>query len=317
MAKADARGITRLPWHRRWLAEHGRALMSTLSELIEQPLSTLTTAAVIGIALALPMGLYLGVTNLSGLSYGWEGVAQATLFLKDSVDEAQGIALSERTAARPGLEAVQYISRAAALEEFRAASGFGDALDVLEDNPLPAAIVVVPDPKLAAQQVATLLDELAALPEVDFAQRDQQWLERLYAMLELLRRTVALLAILLGIAVAITVGNTVRLELEGRREEILVLKLIGAPMSFIRRPFLYTGLWYGFLGSFVALLLVGVAGLLLSKPVLRLAGLYETQFELQGPNGQEVLAVIGTGILLGLLGAWTAIQRHLATIEPV
>ena len=315
MAKADA-GDRRASWLSRLLEEHARVFFFSLGKLWNNPLGTLLTALVIGITLALPTGLHVLIGNVDRLSYSWEGAAQSSLFLKDSVSEERGRALAHEIESRPGVARTGYISRAQALEEFRKLSGFGDALDLLGENPLPAVITVTPLRKQTREQVSALTDQLAHLAEVDRAKLDQKWLERLYAILSFLQRGVAVVAALLGIAVIVTVGNTIRLDIQARREEIIVMKLIGAPNSFIRRPFLYTGFWYGLSGSVVALLFVLVGLAALDAPVRNLAGLYDSDFAIVGPSLLTILEMFGVGVLLGWLGAYLTVTRNLGKIEP-
>lgn len=302
---------------RRLGEEHARVLVFSLGKLWQKPLGSLLTAAVIGITLALPAGLHVLVRNVSAVSYSWEGAAQISLFLKDSASRQRGEQLGDEIGQRPGVRKALYLSREQSLMEFRQLSGFGEALDLLGDNPLPAVIVVTPQSALNSEQVSELARALAALPEVENAQLDQQWLERLYAILEIIQRGVLLIAGVLGLAVMVTVGNTIRLDIENRREEIVVMKLIGAPDSFIRRPFLYTGLWYGIGGGIIAFVLVHLGLLALAGPAELLASLYESTHALSGLGFSGSLAMFGGGVLLGWVGAFWTVSRHLADIEPV
>lgn len=312
----DEKGA-RLPWLRRWLLEHARTLVATLGRLSREPLSTFLTAAVIGITLALPAGLHVLVQNVSAISYSWEGTLQASLFLEESVTPERGRALVRELQQRQDVSKASYISREQSMIEFRELSGFGEALDLLADlNPLPAVIVVTPKRDLPQARTQALMDALAALPEVEVAKLDQKWLERLYAILGIIERAVLIVAAMLALAVMVTVGNTIRLEIEARREEIIVMKLIGAPDSFIRRPFLYTGLWYGLAGGVVAWVFVYGAMYALAGPARRLAGLYESSYTLVGLNAEATAIVLVSGIALGVLGsAWT-VGRHLDRYEP-
>lgn len=303
-------------WLSRFAQDHVRAFVFSLRKLRQNPIGTLLTALVIGVTLALPASLHMLVSNVSQLSYSWEGALQTSLYLKDGVTQERGRALSRELGERETVARTHYISRDEALEEFRKASGFGDALDLIENNPLPAVITVTPKKSLDKEQISTLVNELSKLPEVEQAKLDQKWLERLYAVLGIIQRSVLAVAILLGLAVVITVGNTVRLDIQARREEIEVMKLIGAPSSFIRRPFLYAGLWFGLSGGIVALLLVNIGLLVLSGPVQHLAGIYESDFALVGLSAKAALAVFSGGILLGWLGALVTVTRHLKRIEP-
>lgn len=308
--------LMRPPWQERWTREHLRVIFTTLGRLWREPLGTCLTAAVIGITLAMPAGLHLLVQNLNAVSYSWEGALQASLFLKDSVSEQQGLNLTRALERKKGVARASYISREQSLVEFRELSGFGQALELLEDNPLPAVVVITLQRELPQDTMNRLMDELARLPEVEVAKLDQKWLDRLYAILAIVERAVLIVAGVLSLAVTVTVGNTIRLHIENRREEIVIMKLIGAPDSFIRRPFLYTGLWYGLAGGVFAWLLVHGALWALSGPAHRLAGLYESNFSLTGLSLNASLAVLGAGVLLGVLGATWTVGRHLRRYEP-
>ena len=315
MAKNDA-GNFRDPLIQRLAQEHARVMLHTLGRLWREPVATLLTAAVIGITLALPAGLHVLLGNINALSYSWEGSLQASLFLKDSVSPEQGRSLARALEDRAGIARAAYISREQSLVEFRQLSGFGEALELLQDNPLPAVIVVTPRRELPREAMNHLMDDLAARPEVEVAKLDQKWLDRLYAILAIVQRAVAVIAGLLALAVAVTVGNTIRLDIENRRDEIVVMKLIGAPDSFIRRPFLYTGMWYGLAGGLIAWLLVHGALWALAGPARRLAGLYESSFVLSGLPWDASLLVVGAGVLLGMLGSAWAVGRHMSKYEP-
>ena len=306
----------RIAWPKRWLLEHARVLVATLGRLSREPLSTLLTAAVIGITLALPAGLHVLVQNLNAISYSWEGALQASLFLHDEVTPERGKALARELERRADVAKAAYISREQSLAEFKELSGFGEALELLTDNPLPAVIVVTPKRDLSQEAVTRLLDGLATLPEVEVAQLDQKWLERLFAILAIVERAVMIIAGLLALAVMFTVGNTIRLEIENRREEIIVMKLIGAPDSFIRRPFLYTGLWYGLAGGGVAWLLVQAAMVALAGPARRLAGLYDSTYVLAGMTLETTGIVLAGGVFLGILGSALTVGRQLDRYEP-
>ncbi|WP_428310900.1 permease-like cell division protein FtsX [Hydrocarboniphaga sp.] len=303
-------------WLTRVAQEHARVFFFSLGKLVAHKGSSLLTAAVIGIALALPAALHLAVNNFQRLAYTWQNDLQLSLFLKDSVDEASGRQLTQQLASRDGVKAARYISREQSAAEFRELSGFGEVLDLLEHNPLPAVIVVSPDASRSAAQVTVLAQALAALPEVELSQMDQQWLQRLQSLLSIFERVVMMAAALLGVAVLVIVGNTLRLDIEARRDEIIVMKLIGAPDGFIRRPFLYGGCWLGLLGGWVALLLLTVGLAVLQAPARELAALYQSDFTIQGPSAGSVLMIIAGGVLLGLVAAWWTVTRHLAAIEP-
>ncbi len=296
---------------------HLQVFFYSLGVLSRSPFATLMTAAVIGIALALPTGLHVVLKNAQQLSGGWDGAAQISLFLKRSVGDEEAERLAAQIRKLPQVAGVNYISRHEALQEFQRLSGFGDALQALKDNPLPSVLVIRPT-AAASTPTATeaLLQRLGQYPPVDLAQLDMQWVKRLYVIMELVRRGVVVLAILLALAVLLVVGNTIRLAIQNRRAEIVVMKLIGGTDGFIRRPFLYTGYWYGLFGGLIAWLLVYLSLSILGEPVERLAGLYQSRFELAGLDLASTVMLLAASILLGLAGSWLAVGRHLRDIEP-
>lgn len=302
---------------RNYFVRHVQVALNSLGRLYRSPLASLMTAAVIGIALALPSGLYLLTGNLQRLSTQWDGSASFSLFLQKSVSLQQTRALQSRLQQWPEIESLQLITPDQALAEFSELSGFGDALEALEENPLPFVITVKPTQAQAdAGSAALLLERLRTIPEVELAQLDLQWVKRFDAIVEIVRRSIWVMAALLGLAVLLITGNTIRLEIQNRRDEIEITKLIGATNGFIRRPFLYSGFWYGVIGAVMAGLLVELAFLQIHNPVRQLAGLYESGFSLQTLSVAEGLALLVAGASLGLLGAMLAVGRHLAAIEP-
>jgi len=300
-----------------WLMRHAQTLVFTLGRISRRPGSSLLTAGVIGVALALPSAMFVLVENTSGLAGNWEGVSRVSVFMEPGSPESRAQSLRDELTEREEVSQVEYISAEAAMEEFMERSGFGDALAVLEDNPLPPVLVVHPVEAAGTPQgLRDLVGDIETLEEVDLVQVDTQWIERFHAMLEIAERGIAVVAALLALAVLIVVGNTIRLEIQNRREEIEVTKLVGATDAFIRRPFLYTGLWYGVFGGALACLLVTSAVWLLHDPVRSLAGLYGSGFQLSGLGLVASLQVIGVGALLGWGGSWLAVARHLSEIEP-
>ena len=300
-----------------WMLRHAQVALSSLGALSRLPISTLMTSAVIGIALALPGGLYLLLANVQTLSANWDGSASISLFLKHEVSEEQSEELAVRLEQDPAVRSVKRISRDHALDEFRELSGFSNALDALNENPLPALLIVEPsETHETPAALEALTGRLESEAAVDFAQLDLQWVKRLHTMTEIARRGVIVLAAILGLAVLLVVGNTIRLEIQNRHSEIEITKLIGATDAFIRRPFLYHGFWYGLLGGLIAWLLIAISFHLLDGPVSRLATLYQSGFDLAGVNAATMLALLLGGAGLGLAGSWVAVGRHLSRIEP-
>jgi cell division transport system permease protein len=300
---------------RHYLELHRDNFLGALRRLAQQPFASTLTILVIAVALALPTTLRVVVNNVGALSGSWQGAADFTVYLKLDVAEAAAKDLSRTIEARPDVSAVTFIGRDAALAEFRAESGFGETLDVLGSNPLPHTLVVRPASGVDSD-VAALAAAIRALPETDLVQVDTAWVERLRAILALADRLVDLATVVLGLAVAIVVGNTIRLEINNRSVEIEVTKLVGGTDAFIRRPFLYLGLCYGLGGSLVAAIIVSISVWLIGPGVRGLADLYGSSFALRGLALGETAILLAGGALLGWLGAGLAAARHLRAIEP-
>jgi cell division transport system permease protein len=302
---------------RTFLQRHAQVALDSLGRLYRNGLASLMTAAVIGIALAMPSGLLLLLDNLHRLSGSWDGQASLSVFLKQEIDSGAARRLADSLAVWPEVGTVQLITPQQALQEFSEHSGFSDVTGLLADNPLPVVLIVTPaagqtDPVRAG----TLQKRLSALPETDLAQLDLQWVQRLAAILDIARRGILVVSALLALAVLLVIGNTIRLEIQNRREEILVTKLIGATNAFVRRPFLYSGIWYGIFGALLAWGLVEAGFWLLSGPVGKLVGLYQSDFTLETLPLELLGLLVSTGVVLGLLGSWLAVGRHLHAIEP-
>lgn len=300
---------------RHYLALHRQNFIDAFRRLASQPFGSLLTVLVIAIALALPAGLRVLVQNAGALNDSWEGAADFAVYLKMDVSAEAAARVARTIGARADVANVTLIDRAKALEEFRAKSGFGEALDALEGNPLPHTLVVRPKSG-AVGDVEAVAAAIRAMPEADLVQLDTAWVTRLRAMLGLASRMVDLATVLLAIAVTIVVGNTIRLEINSRSVEIEVVKLVGGTDGFIRRPFLYLGFWYGLAGAVAATLILTVALLALEPPVRAVANLYGSAFTLTGLPAREAGILLAGGALLGLVGAWLATARHLRAIEP-
>ncbi len=303
---------------RLYLRQHVRAVRASLAALARAPLATLLAVAVIGITLALPTTLYLLVDNLRLASRGLETGGQVSLYLKRGVSDETALRLASRLRRLEGVERVEYLSPAQALAEFKTLSGFAEALEVLGENPLPGVLVVRPTRALGGEPAAleALARQLARHPEVEHAQLDLEWVRRLHAMLKLAERAVWLLGGLLALAVLLIVGNTIRLAVLDRREEIEIVKIIGGTNAFIRRPFLYSGLLQGGLGAALAWGLVAAFRRLLAGPAAELAELYASAFLPRGLGAQEGFFLLGLGAALGWVGSRLAVAWHLRRLEP-
>jgi len=292
-------------------------MLFTLGRIWRQPLASLMTFMVIGIALALPASLYVLLKNIEQVSTQWDDVAQISLFLKENTSDKQAQKLTSELKAWPEIIAVSYQSASQSLEEFRQLSGLGSLLDTLPSNPLPGVVIVQPDSKgLQADAIARLLSRLEALADVEQAQLDMEWLQRLRSLYETGQRGISILGLLLSLSVLLVIGNTIRLAILNQQSEIRVIKLVGGTDTFIRRPFLYTGFWYGVLGGLVAWITLLMTMGLINGPINDLASQYNSQFSLMWLSGSMMLILPFTGMLLGIMGAWLAVGRHLSAIEP-
>lgn len=299
-----------------WFAAHARNCVAALGKLSRAPVGSLLTVSVIGIALALPAALQLLVRNGEAVAGGWDSVRDFSVYLVPGTDRQATESLRDELRARDGIESVQWITADEALEGFRSEPGYGDLLDTLDGNPLPETLVVRPADSMTPEALDMLRTELEQRELVDQVRLDTVWIARLNAMLDLARRGIWLVGGLLLIAVVVIVGNTIRLDIQNQRAEIEVSKLLGATDAFVRRPFLYLGFWYGIGGGLLALAILLAAVLSLSGPVRRLVELYGSSFEPLGADGATVLLVVTAGLVAGLAGAWTAVARHLAAIQP-
>jgi cell division transport system permease protein len=300
-----------------WLSRHLQTLVGSLGRLSQQPVASLLTVLVMGIALALPACLNVLVKNAQVASGSWNHALDLSVYLKTTVTADAAERLAEKLRKRSDIKAVQLIKSDDALKEFREHSGFGEALQALSDNPLPNTLVITPvDASAAPAALNALSDALRKLNEVDVVQLDTDWVQRYLAILDTVRRIASMIAVLLAIGVVVIVGNTIRLDIQNRRDEIEVTKLVGGSDAFVRRPFLYCGFWYGLGGGLLAWVVVAIAVGLLAEPVHKIAGLYGSQFRLSGLGFTDGMTLLAVGILLGWLGSYLAATRHLRAVEP-
>lgn len=299
-----------------WLGRHARTASSSFSRLVHQPFASLMIILVIAVTLAIPMALNLVIKNFAAISSGWDDALDFSVFLDTGVSASEAEALARLISQRADVDDVRLITAEQALAEFKEQSGFGSALDHLPDNPLPHTLVVRPSPANTPQSMTLLREELDGLPETELVQVDTEWVQRFHAILEIVQRAIMIGGGLLGAAIIVIIGNTIRLEIQNRRDEIEVTKLIGASNAFVRRPFLWSGFWFGLFGSVLALGLVLWGLYLLQPAVTRLAGLYQSGVTMLTLDLRDSLAIVAIGVGLGLAGSWLAAARHMRSIEP-
>ncbi len=298
-----------------YVLHHLQSMAFSLGKIYQSPTTTIMTVAVIGITLSLPCGFYLFLKNIDAMSGEFRSSSQISLYLDIDIGEQRARVLDREIADMANVSSTRFISRDASLEEFRLSSGFGNSIDSLSSNPLPHTIVVQPV-DADSFEMRNLVNKLQAMPEIEIAKLDTEWLERLYTIIEIARRSVAIITILFACAVLLIIGNTIRLDIQNRYQEIIVTKLIGATDAFIRRPFLYGGVWYGLLGGIISWLVVEIGYLAISGPLQRLNLLYQSKMTLITFSFHDFIILITSSTLLGLAGSWIAVARHLNQIEP-
>ncbi len=299
----------------RAIATHARQAVSSLGELWRTPVWAFVTVAVLGVSMTLPATLHLLVKNIQQVSRSYDESFEISLFLKNGTTATDIAALVTILQGDKDIAKVRLIDKAAAMTEFKQQSGFGEAIAFLDQNPLPDVLVVTPTQNLPAA-AEELLQRLQKERFVDLAKLDISWLERLAALMALMQQAVYTIAVLLLCAALLVIGNTIRLLIMDKKAEIEVMKLVGATDAFIQRPFLYTGVWLGVFGGFLAFLVIEFMILWLRAAIAKVTQLYQSDFVINSLSLAEfaVLMMIGTG--LGLFGSYLAVRGHIKAIEP-
>lgn len=300
-----------------YMLNHAHGLFSSLGRLSRTPFTSTMTVIVLAVAIALAGCFYIVVANIQQLTGNLRTSNQMSLFLKDHINDVAGQKLAEQLAQNTNVDSIKFIGKKQAMDEFKANSGFGDALNALDSNPLPNVIQVLPKDVLDSREALdNLMAEFKRMPEVEFVQVDMQWVERLQAIMRIASRGVTVVSVLLGFAVTFITGNTIRLELHNRKEEVFISKLVGATNAFIQRPFLYTGFWLGFIAGFSAWLIVTIMLLILESPVEQLSSLYNSSFELLYLSFSEFILMLMLSSGLAVLGSWAVLHYQLRLIKP-
>ncbi len=298
-------------------ARHAQQAIGSLGDLWRTPFTSVMTVLVLGISLALPATLHLFVKNTDVITDQWQSASQISLFLKTSVTDKAAQNLVQRVQLLPEVANVQYISAQQALDDFKVLSGFGQALEYLDSNPLPATLIVTPTER-ASQSLAAkeLLNKLEQHREVEQGKLDLEWLTRLQAIAQLVEDIVISVALMLCLSVVLIVSNTIRLAILNQKDAIAVMKLVGATDAFIQRPFLYSGVWYGILGGLFSGITVSLLAYYLSSSVEKITDLYRSSFTLQGLSAFEYILLLSFAVTLGLVGSYLSVRKHIREIEP-
>ena len=300
-----------------WQEQWRYALRGTLSDMWRQPLATLLTVMVIAISLTLPSVCYMVWKNVSQAATQWYPAPQLTVYLSKTLDDTAAENVVAQLKQVEGVDNVNYLTREEALNEFRNWSGFGGAMDMLEQNPLPAVAIITP--KLNFQNSDTmqsLRDRVTKVQGVDEVRMDDSWFARLAALTGLVGQIASMIGVLMIVAVFLVIGNSVRLSIFARRDTINVQKLIGATDGFILRPFLYGGALLGFSGAVLSLVLSEVLVLRLQSVVAHVATVFGTTFSLEGFSWDEALLLLLIAAIIGWVAAWLATVQHLRRFTP-
>ncbi|NDL64558.1 permease-like cell division protein FtsX [Acerihabitans arboris] len=300
-----------------WREQWSYAWKNALADLRLQPLATLLTIAVIAISLTLPSVCYLVWKNVSQAAEQWYPTPQLTIYLDKALDDDAALKVLDRLKQEAGVEKVNYLSREEAMGEFRNWSGFGGALDMLEENPLPAVAIITPKLDFqSADTLKTLRDRVAAVPGVSEVRMDDSWFARLAALTGLVGQVAAIIGLLMIIAVFLVIGNSIRLSIFSRRETINVMKLLGATDGFILRPFLNGGALLGLGGAILSLILSETLVWRLESVVAKVAAVFGTSFALHGLDWEETLLLLLISAMIGWVAAWLATVQHLRRFTP-
>jgi cell division transport system permease protein len=300
-----------------WFRQHGHSLRQGAARFGAAPLAALANVLVVGVVLALPLSAYLGVAHLQTLAGSLPAQPQVSIFLAPGLSKSDGGALEARLKSTTGVTAVRFVSKEAALAGLKNQAGMGDVVATLRDNPLPDAYVATLDEDSAANGLAERMQaDLRALPGVAHVQADSAWVRRVEALLRLGRSAVLLLAGLLSLALVAVTFNTIRLQVLTQREEIEVSKLIGATDAFVRRPFFYWGGALGLAGGVAALALVYLAVRILNRDLADFGNFYGVDLRLGFFSWADALAFLAFATLLGLLGTFLSVSKHLSEIQP-
>ena len=302
---------------RAWAKRHLQSFVAALGVMSRAPLANAMTAAVIGVALALPATIAIALANTDQVTERWEGAATLTAFMELGADRATVAATADAFRLMRAVDRVDITTPQDALDEYRAMAGDNGVLDALgETNPLPWVLLIKVRPDAAtSKSIEALAEELSQKPSVEFVDFDLRWVTRLNAIMSLGTRISWVVALVLAFAVLLVIGNTIRLEIEHKRNEIEVLRLVGATHAFVRRPFLYTGVWYGLFGALFAGCVVIAALIAVEGPVEDLASAYGSSFELLWPSVLQTINFLMVGAALGMLGAWLSVNRYLLVEE--
>lgn len=301
-----------------WFLNHLDIATSSLMRLLSSPIQTLLTILVVAVAICTPMLVYSFAQSIQSNVARLDSTTDMSIYLDIGISSAAITQVRTKVDAFDSVDSVSFISAEQGLETFQSRTGLEEILGNLEDNPIPAVFLVTVNTSLTRDTAAlrSLSEDFERIAGVDQVVFDYEWLERLHAIIDFMDILILVLGTLLGAGIALILGNTIRLEIENRRDEIVIVKLVGATNAFVRRPLLYSGFWYGFMGALIGWVFANFAVSVLDQPLGDLSRLYISDFGLGFLNLSVLAAALGIGAAHGLLGAWLAVARHLSEIEP-
>lgn len=291
------------------LNHHLKAFHHSVRFLREKPWTNFITILVIGVTLTLPAVCWVLADNLQQISIDWQRGSHISLYLQTALPANEEASLLEQVRDTAGVANAKLISASEGLEQLQRQEGMHDLMQYLPSNPLPAVIDIIPTlDENTALKLEQLYQTLKSYPHVEQAKLDMQWINQLYRMFDFIAQLAHILIILLASAVVLIIGNTLRLIIQNRQEEIVVLQLIGAHRSFIARPFLYLGICYGLAGGVLAILFIHIIILRASSLVHQLIANYQVQYQVLGLSLQQTMLLILFSIALGWLAARLSVQ---------
>lgn len=299
-----------------WVS-HRQNIISSLEKIIKKPLSSLLTIMVIAVAITIPTTMWQVIKNAQIIGQNWDGKTKISCFLTKNTQYTTASKLSQKLSQQSPIQKIVIKTPQEALDEFKELTNFDEVLDVLDDNPLPFVLIISPNPELNNQQIVQLSLQLEQLPQIQSAIIDLAWLKKLFALIELLWTAMAILMFLLFSAVLLVIGNTIRLEVQNRIDEIQIMNLLGASAGFIKRPFLYTGFWLGSIGGALSWLFTFISLSMLDKPVTHFSSLYASSFSLQYLPIKHGIILVFCCAILGWIGAFISSTRALSAIKNI
>lgn len=302
---------------RSWRSHHRLVASQSIRRLIATPVSSLMTILVLAVAITLPAALNIAISNVAQLTGQANDNVQMSLYLQNDISDKKARKITADVSRWDSVSGTRYISPQEAKASFNDLEGFAGIIDSLPKNPLPGVIVLtLSEHSLSTEKAINLKEKAMAIKEVASAKIDLEWLQKIHAILGLAQQVAAVLTVLLSIGVMLVVGNTIKLSIDNRREEIIVTKLVGATNAFVRRPFLYMGLWFGISGALIALVLISLCKYALTSALESLSLAYGSEIALSGLGLSNSLVLLLLAALLGWLGAWFAANQHIRTLEP-